>query len=102
MSNRPTPEELREAASQRIATRPPESGVGTDSYGISVASLVGSPAPRSYGARGSHRHTIPTVRVSAELAEAVAEFGVANQMNTSDSVRTLIEIGYHAWSETHE
>jgi len=102
MSNRPTPEELREEASKRIMSLKPEPGVGTKAYGTSVASLVGNLSSRSYGARGSHRHTIPTVRVSAELAEAVAEFGVANQMNTSDSVRTLIEIGYHAWSETHE
>lgn len=86
MTDEPTPDDLREAAEARKANAQSEPRTGK-----SATSYFTSPSVRS--ASKGRDHTLPPIRCTEDFAQAVADFGNANQLNLSDSVRSLVELG---------
>lgn len=93
----PTPAEKRAAATKRAPAKA-ELGIPEPAtYGqlTSRSFAADRTASRSVG-RG-RTHTISPVRVTAELAGALADYGNTNQLTQSEAVRTLLgdALGLH-------
>jgi len=79
---------MRSAAEARKANAQSEPRYGTPATSYFAKSVRGT-----RGAQEGRDHTLPPIRCTASFAQAVADFGNTHQLNISDSVRSLIEIG---------
>ena len=92
MSDEPSADEKRQAASKRAAnSSPAEYGTTATSY------FHNSRGPA--GTRSARNHTLPAVWVTEDFAVRVASYGNTNNLNLSDSVRNLIEAGLEHWED---
>jgi hypothetical protein len=86
MAQDPTSEELRKAAERRAGGR----------YRRQPARYFAS---SGYTRKATPQtDTLPPVRVESSLAMSVADFGNANHLSASESVRRLLLMGLEAWN----
>lgn len=92
----PTPDELRSAAAKRTANTEPVQ------YGASVSKRMAYTRSAQPVRSAVHSEKLPVVRITPDMALSIADFGNANQLNTSDSVRSLIALGLDTWKATSD
>jgi hypothetical protein len=88
MATERDPDELRKAAEKRMPKQ----------YRYpSARKLFEHSNTRSYAQHESLNHTLPSLRVSQNMAERMAAFGNAFELDAADTTRRLIEIGLETY-----